>query len=150
MSIHFTFPTAQDVEVVDAIRDAIGREIDFYYLASTTACTICSLDPVTNESTDSFCPVCSGEYWIPTYSGVTISGHVNWGFSEQLAWYTGGQQMEGDCRIQIKYTVTNLDIVDKVAWVEVDGRRIHVVKKILSGVQNLNMIILDLTEEEEL
>jgi hypothetical protein len=150
MTIHFTWPSVQDAQVVDEIREAIGRNVTFHYLVSTSGCPVCSLDPVTNESTDSFCTTCSGEYWIPSYSGEAILAHVNWGFSEQLGWYTGGQQMEGDCRIQIKYTVTNIDIVDKTKWIEVDGRNMLIVKRILRGVQPLNRIILDLSEKDKL
>jgi hypothetical protein len=143
-----TWPTAQDTEVVDAIRNAIGRETIWYVIASSVACSICSLDPVTGTSTNSFCELCEGNYWIPTYSGVTISGHVNWGASEQLGWVTGGEMMEGDCRVQIKYTPDNLSTVNDARYVMVDGRRMDIVKRIYRGVQSINRILVDLTEDE--
>lgn len=137
------------VTVIDNIRDAIGRDITWYVVASSTACPICNLDPITNTSTNSFCPTCSGEYWIPVYSGVVTKAHITWGFSEQLGWVTGGQLPEGDCRVQIKNTITNLDAVDRSIWVEVDNRRLEVLKKILRGVQDINRILVDLKEIEE-
>jgi len=149
MAINITWPTAQDEEVVDAIRSAIGRETTWYIVASSSPCPDCSLDPITNTSTDSFCITCGGEYWIPTYSGVTISGHVNWGYSEQLGWVSGGQLNEGECRVQIKYTLANLNAVDNAKWVEVDGKTMEVVKRILRGVQTLNRILVDLRERME-
>jgi hypothetical protein len=150
MPISFTWPTSQDEEVVDAIRTAIGRDVTFYIVASSTPCTepTCFLDPVTNTSTNSFCSVCSGNYYIPVYSGVDVSAHVTWGYSEQLGWRTGGQLDEGECRVQIKYTPANVTIIDNMVWAEVDGRVVEKVKTIYRGVQTLNRILLDLKEKE--
>jgi ribosomal protein S8 len=107
-------------------------------------------DPVTETSTDSFCPTCSGVYYIPVYSGTSIQGHVTWAYSEQLGWPTGGKQFEGDVRIQIKYTEANLSAVDNAKWVEVDGRQMEVKKRTLRGVQSINRILVDLLEKEKL
>lgn len=147
---NFTFPS-DTVTVIDGIRGAIGREVTWYVVASSAPCTnpVCHLDVVTNTSTNSFCPTCSGNYWIYTYSGVVTDAHVTWGFSEQLGWVTGGQLPEGDCRVQVKYTITNLDAVERAKWVEVDGKKLEVVKKILRGVPNINRILVDLNELEE-
>ena len=48
--------------IIDNIRGAIGRTVDFYTVASSNPCSVCDLDPVTDESTDSFCTTCSGLY----------------------------------------------------------------------------------------
>jgi len=141
-----TWPS-DTVTVIDKIRTAIGREVIFNILASSIACTICSLDPVTNTSTDSFCPVCSGVFWIPVYSGVPINAHINWGGVDQLNWATGGQYFEGDCTVQIKYTIANLDMIDKTTWITVDNKVMEIIKHIPRGVQPLNRIILDLREK---
>ena len=149
MSISITWPTAQDEEVVDAIRGAIGRNVTFWIVASSVACTEpnCYLDPVTNTSTNSFCEVCSGSYWIPIYSGTTVGAHVTWGYSEQLVWVTGGQLDEGECRVQIKYTPNNVTLVDDMGWVDVDGRQMEKIRPIYRGVQTINRILLDLKEK---
>ena len=146
--IAITWPSAQEVEVVDAIRGAIGREVNFI-THTVSGCSACSLDPVTNTSTDSWCLTCSGRYWIETYSGTLISGHITWGQADILNWYSAGQQFDGDCRVQIKYTITNLELVKTCDWVEVDDKKLQVKKTILRGVQPLNRILIDLVELEE-
>lgn len=139
----------QEIEVIDAIRYAIGRDTDWYVVASSIACPTCYLDVVTDTSTDPFCPTCSGTYWIPVYSGVTISGHITWGFSEKLGWESGGQLDLGDCRVQVKYTVANLSAIDNAKYAIVDGRKLIKKKVILRGVKNINRILVDLIESEK-
>ncbi len=145
-----TFPE-NTKEIVDAIRGAIGRETYWYTEDTSIACTNpeCKLDPVTNESTNAFCNICDGAYWIKTYTTTTISGHVTWGFSEQLGWQTGGQLMEGDCRVQIEYTPANVTIVENAKWVEIDGKEMRVLKKTLRGVPEINRILVDCDEKEK-
>lgn len=141
-----TFP--EDTEAtIDSIRDAIGRPTE-WHMVTLSGCAICELDPITNTSTDSFCPVCSGIFWIPSYEVTIISGHVTWGFSEQLGWVTGGQLMEGECRVQIKYTVANLDTIENAKKIFVDGKEMQMEKKTLRGVKNINRILIDLNEKE--
>ena len=149
MSFIATWPTDFEKDVVDSIREAIGREITLYVVASSVPCPDCSLDEVNNTSTDSFCSTCSGDYWINTYSGVPISGHVTWGYSEQLGWVSGGQLDEGECRIQIAFSEDNLSTVNNAIWVEVDGKVMQIVKRILRGVKNINRILIDLIEKED-
>lgn len=91
---------------------------------------------------------CSGIYWIPTYEVTTISGHITWGFSEQLGWVSGGQLAEGECRVQIKYTVANLGVVENAKKIFVDGKEMQIEKKTLRGVKNINRILIDLIEKE--
>jgi hypothetical protein len=134
-------------EVIDGIRDAIGRPTE-WQTVTLSGCYLCELDPTTNTATDSFCPVCSGLYWIPTYTTTIISGHVTWGYSEQLGWVTGGQLAEGECRVQIKYTVANLDVIENAKKIFVDGKEMQMEKKTLRGVQNINRILIDLNEKE--
>jgi hypothetical protein len=144
-----TWPTTTEAEIVDAIRGAIGRDVTFNIISETIPCPICVLDPITNTSTDSFCTTCSGNYWIYTYSGVSISGHVTWGFSEQLGWVEGGRLDEGECRVQIKYTPENVTVVNATKWVDVDDRKMQIVNKKLRGVKSINRILIDLMEQEE-
>jgi hypothetical protein len=143
-----TFPDT--VTIIDDIRSAIGRDIIFVQ-ATLSGCTYsgCSLDPIANSSINSYCPACSGLYWIPIYSTVTISGHVTWAPSDYNNWQTGGQQIDGDCRVQIKYTPANVVVVESSKWVEVDGKKLQVRKKMLRGVKQLNRILIDLIEVEK-
>lgn len=136
-------------EVIDDIRGAIGRDVEFYVVASSIACPTCELDPITNHSTNSFCPTCSGIYWVPLYSGYTISGHVTWGNSDFENWYPGGYQFDGDVRVQIEYTLANLDIVDNAEYVYVDDKVMEIKSFILRGVQAINRILIDMIEKEK-
>lgn len=136
-------------DVIDNIRGAIGRDVEFYVVASSIACSVCSLDFTTGHSTDSFCPICSGVYWVPVYSGYTISGHVTWANADILQWYPGGQQFDGDARVQIEYTITNLNIVDRSEYVHVDNKIMEIKNFILRGVQSINRILIDMIEKEK-
>jgi hypothetical protein len=140
----FTFP--QTTETIDAIRGVIGRNITFNYLDHSNACPVCNRDAVTNESTNPFCLVCSGTYWIPVYSGYTTLAHIFWGKSDNLNWFTGGQIYEGDCRVQVKYSIELVTILNKTKWIEVDGEELSVVNRIYRGSPEINRIILDLKE----
>lgn len=134
--------------IIDDIRTLIGRCVTFYVVVSSIACETCSLDPVTNTSTDSFCPECSGNYWTPVYSGNSVNAHITWGNADLMNWKTGGKYYTGDCRIQIKYTDTNKYLADNAEYIVVDDKELTVETKILRGVPTLNRIILDLNERD--
>jgi hypothetical protein len=136
-------------QIIDKIRGAIGRPTYWYIVTDREPCPVCDLDPITNTATDSFCPVCSGNYWLNVYSGVLISGHVTWGFSERLNWVAGGQLQEGECRVSIEYIPENVTVVDKAIWVEVDGRKMEISKRQLRGVPEINRILVDLKERDK-
>lgn len=138
----------EDTEsVINGIRDAIGRDVTFITV-TTSGCPTCGLDPTTGHSLDSFCPVCSGLYWIPIPTNTDVKAHVTWANADILQWYPGGQQFDGDVRIQIEYTATNLALADDAVEVIVDNKVTEIKSKILRGVQNINRIILDLIEKE--
>lgn len=135
-------------EIINEIRGAIGREVEFIYVASSTPCSACSLDPITDTSTDSFCEVCSGNYWIPQYSGVLVSGHIIWGKADFPNWQSAGIVYDGDCTVQIELTSGNLFLADNSIKVIVDDKVLEIKRKTLRGVQSLNRIILSLIESE--
>ena len=139
-----TFPS-DTADIIDKIRGAIGRDVDFY-IPSLSGCSVCSLDPTTNESTDSFCPSCEGIYWIPTYKATTISGHIIWKPSDELEWTVGGQVFDGDVRVQIKYTTDNRATVSGADYVVVDAKQMEIKKTTFRGVPALNRILVDMIE----
>jgi len=143
MTISVSFPSNTG-EVVDAIREAIGRPVIFHSQTSISGCGSCSLDPISRKSTDSFCTECEGDYFVPILTDFTVSGHVTWKGADLLDWQTGGQLFEGDCRIQIKHTTRNLNLVSVTGYVTVDGRDLSIAKKIFRGVPESNRIIVDL------
>jgi hypothetical protein len=136
-------------QVIDSIRGAIGRDVEFFVVASSIACGVCSLDSITGHSTDSFCPICSGIYWIPVYSGCVVSGHISWAGADFQNWYSGGYQFDGDVRVQIEFTIANLDIVDRSVYVHVDNKVMEIKNFILRGVQSINRILIDMIEKEK-
>lgn len=135
-------------DVIDDIRDAIGRDVVFVTI-TVSGCPICTLDPITDHSTDSFCAVCSGLYWIPTPTYNTIIAHITWGNVDELSWSSGGYQFDGDARVQIEYTISNLDIVDRSVYVHVDSKIMEIKNFILRGVQSINRILIDMIEKEK-
>lgn len=136
--------------VIDDIRDAIGRDITIYQTTSGLPCPAsgCGLDPVTDLSINSFCPTCSGFYWINTVSGLTMTAHVRLRNVDTPIWTVGGFLLEGDAQFQIKYTVANIAAVDGMEYVIIDDKTF--VKKDISlrGVPTVNRIVVALEEKE--
>lgn len=139
--------TIRDAFLVDTL-ETIGRPVSLHYQATVSACYLCSLDPVTNLSTDGFCPVCSGYYWIAIISGITLSAHVVWKSSEELSWYTAGKQMDGDCQIRINYSDSVYTKLKAARFIVVDEREMQVKKINLRGSPEVNRIIVSLLEKE--
>lgn len=136
--------------VIENIIDAIGRDVTFYTV-TLSGCPYPgdSLDPVTNTSTNSFCPVCSGKYWIPTWSGTDIKAHVTWKYADLNNWQTGGYVFQGDGIIKIMYSGPYMDIVNATDYAIVDGKTVDIEKITLLGVPTINRIILDFKEREK-
>ena len=135
-------------EIITAMRDAIGRDVEFIYVASTIPCSACNLDPVTNTSDNAFCVVCSGTYWIDTVSGYTVNAHVTWSPSDRPQWETGGTMAQGDCLLQIELTDAIEEIIPKTKYVLVDDRTMEIRKQMRRGVKTLNRILISLIEKE--
>jgi hypothetical protein len=145
--MQISFPTNTN-EVITAIRQAIGRPIEFYqeYLVK---CSGCDLDQVTGLSTNPFHVPCGGRGYFITYSGVTITGHINWAPTDNQNWQTGGTFFTGSCSAQIAYNIENLAIVNNADYLVVDTRHLRIKNKIFRGVPSINRILLDLELEEE-
>ena len=115
-----TFPS-NTKEIIDDIREAIGREFTIVAQVSGISCPLCSLDPVTSLSVNTFCSGCGGTYWINTLSGYTLLGHVHWTSSEQPLWQPGGKIMEGDCTSTITYSGAYLNLLENADYCVVDN-----------------------------
>lgn len=151
MSFTPIWPSNRVRSIIDAIREAIGRVITIYVNVSGTACSDpgCSLDPVTNLSTNQFCVTCGGNYWIATTSAWACSAHVRWRSAEQLLWATGGIIDEGDCKVTIAYSGDALHNVQNSDYFIVDGRDMYMKNYRLKGVQPVNRIAITLLEDKE-
>ena len=137
-------------DIINDIINTIGRNVEFVQV-TLSGCTFsgCFLDPITNTSTNSFCPVCSGQYWIPIYSGVTISAHVTWKPSDTMEWEFGGQIFTGDCLVKIIYSDNNLNTVNNTKYIVVDNKQVTIKKKTLLGVPTINRILMETKEKEK-
>jgi len=147
MSIHWPDNTT---DIIDDIRDAIGRNVTIYTTVSGIPCPAsgCNLDPVTNLSVNQFCTTCSGDYWIDTASGVTVTAHVRMKNVDVPVWTVGGFIVDGDAQIQVKYTVAAVSAIEGAEYYEVDGKEF--IQKDLSfrGVPTVNRIVVTLVEKE--
>ena len=136
-------------EFLNLSLETIGREVTFNYVASVSGCSICSLDPVSNTSTNAFCPVCSGSYWIDMVDTRDILAHVIWKTSENLNWYSAGRQEDGSCSIRINVASGVVQLVDSTKDILVDGRTMQIDKITLKGSPDVNRIIIALQEKEK-
>ena len=144
-----TAPWPTDVsDKIESIIDKIGRNVEFFYVYSSQACPVCDLDPVTDTSTDSFCTTCSGDYWIPLYSGATMLAHVTWKFDYENEFQTGGTNLIGDARVKVMHTAARETIIKQSSSVVVDEKTLDVEKTTLLGAP-INRILVDLKEREE-
>lgn len=132
--------------VIENIINTIGREVTFWS-AALSGCYRCDLDPVTNTSIDSFCPVCSGIYWIPTWSGYNIKAHVTWKYADEEQFHTGGNVFLGDGIVKVMYSGPYMDIINSAEYASVDGKQVNIQRVTLLGVPSINRIILDFKEK---
>ena len=144
-----TFPETK--ATIDAIRVAIGREVTIYVTVTGIACTAagCSLDPVTSLSTDSFCTICGGNYWLDTTSGYVCSGHVRWLGADKPMWVSGGVIEDGDCKVTITMSDVNLANVRNSHHFVVDDIEMYLKEYRLRGARELNRIQCILLEDPD-
>jgi hypothetical protein len=143
------FPTNTRAIITEIINQD-GRPVTFNVTASVSGCYNCDLDPISHTSTNSYCPVCSGQYWINTYSGWEVTAHVTWGKSEEKDWQTGGMVDNGECQVKFMHTPEAEEIVHNTEYVVVDDRIMKTIPNgiILRGVPEINRIIVKLKEKE--
>jgi len=144
--MNIVFP-ANTRDVIEDIIDAVGRDVTFY-TSTLSGCSYSgdSLDPITNTSTNSFCPVCSGVWWIPTWSSNYLKAHVTWKYADQSEFHSGGYVFIGDGTVKIMYSGPYMDIVNSTEYMVVDGKQADIQKVTLLGIPSINRIILDFKE----
>lgn len=135
-------------DYIEEMINGIGRPVSFYNVATLSGCSLCSLDPITDNSTDSFCPQCSGEYWIPTYSGWQMTAHITYGQVDDKMWITGGIVDNGQITVKVMWSGGVADYINESEYVLVDGREYDVVSVMERGVPEVNRILVKLKEKE--
>jgi len=152
-NISVMWPEAEVVEVLSGILKAVGRGFTINVKSSGSACPLCLasgyLDPVTNSSTNSFCPSCYGLYYLNTPSGIPASGHVRWINSEIPRQYPGGQIPDGDCIITVAYSDEIRSNIERAKSFTVDGKNLTLKSYTPRGAKVPNRIILTLKQEGE-
>ncbi len=151
MSSRIYWPS-NTVEIIDEIRNTIGRDILINVTISGIPCIASGcgiLDPVTNLSTNQFCEVCSGLYWTNTLSGYIVNAYIQWGKGEIPIWETGGRIMDGDCTVQLKYTSANVTAVDDSANFIVDDKILIKESVEYRGVPDINRVLVTLKDVEK-
>jgi len=139
-------------EIIDDIREAIGREITIYVTVSGIECDDVSdsFDPVTGLSTNQFCPTCGGKWYLNTTSGFVTKAHITELNNLDLpVWVAGGTIVDGDSRVQFKLTASSVFAVENADYYLVDDK--EYIQKTVSyrGVPELNRVIVTLIEREE-
>jgi hypothetical protein len=133
------FPSTKTAK--DAIRAAIGRDVNFVF-ESFSACATCSglgyYDEVNNSSLDSFCPNCSGIFWIPTESIVAVKSHVRWKLADESQKEIGGETFTGDCIITIASDALTSNQLASIKEIRVDSRKLVPTRTIPRGVPNVD------------
>ena len=131
-------------QIIDEIRHEIGRVVTFVYVSGTTACTYsgCSLDPTTGLSTNSFCPVCSGKYYIPNILESGILAHITWNRIRDEFLSPAGMDFAGKVRVQIEYTDEHRFVVENMKYMIVDGKKFERDFYDFRGVPEINRIVI--------
>jgi len=140
------FP-ANERDFVQEMIDQIGRPVYFYEVISVSGCDLCSLDPIADTSTNSFCPQCSGVYWIYTLSGVELQAHITYGKVDNKSWQTGGIIDDGTVTVKVMYSGGIPELINEAEYVIVDDREFDVVDVDVRGVPTVNRILVRLKEK---
>lgn len=133
-------------EIIDEIRETIGRPIEIFVTVSGDVCPSCTLDPLRNKSVNPFCPVCSGDGYLNTISGFETVAHVRWGRVNDNTFYPGARIVTGDCTAAIEYTDAAREAVDNAVYVVADNIKLYIDSYDLRGVQPINRIVLGLVQ----
>lgn len=133
-------------DIIDRIREAIGRPITFFVPVYEDVCPACDQDPLTGKSTNPFCPVCFGSGYQTTWVETSVLAHVRWGKAEGSLLYPGAKIVTGDCAATIEFSEENVALVETAKYVIVDGKTLYIDSYDLRGVQPINRIVLNLVQ----
>jgi hypothetical protein len=136
------FPSTKDTK--DAIRLAIGQMATFVIQGDKTACPTCSganlYDGVNETSLDSFCPVCSGAYWITNDVSSGVLAHVRWGKEDYNNYTSAGEIPTGNCSVTININDLSNEYVSKIKYIIVDNRQVEVTQTVYRGIPTRDRI----------
>jgi hypothetical protein len=137
---------------IDAFREEIGRNITFY-VSSLEPCTLClpsGYYDATNDTTTYFtCPVCDGQYYLPTKTETEVLARVHWVSDQAVTATPGGKYYVGDCNVHIDPTYRTLaeSAQSNTGGVIVDGHDMQIQKIIPQGAPSINRTRVILTNK---
>lgn len=136
---------------IDNFRQQIGRNITFQ-VSSNEPCSLCSASGYfdsQNQTTTYFtCPVCHGQYYMPTTTETEVLARIHWVSDQAITATPGGKYFIGDCNVHIEPEYRTL--AESVQnndrnRVIVDGHTMQITKIIPQGAPTINRIRLILS-----
>jgi hypothetical protein len=134
-------------QIIDNIRGAIGRNINIGTTILGSECPACTIDPLTNMSSDPFCSTCSGYGYLTSISGTTVSAHVNWNVLGSKEYHSGGFIEVGDCIATIEFSEELLSVIENADYFEIDDEKVFLKEYDLRGVPDINRIRMYLQQD---
>lgn len=128
---------------IDEVREAIGRTVTFNTL-TMTPCVLCVASGYYDSFTDSTlyftCPVCDGQYYMPTTTGTAVLARIHWTNDEQITATPGGKHFLGQCYIHIQPEYLELAEATQTdkGTVTVDGHTMSITKILPMGAPTIN------------
>lgn len=128
---------------IDSARISIGRDVTFY-TTDKAACSLCLASGFYNSLADTTfyfnCPVCSGNYWIPTVSGHVVLARVHWTNDEAVTASPGGKYFLGDATVTVdpSYRTLAEETQSLDGKVVVDNHDMQIIKIIPLGAPEPN------------
>lgn len=128
---------------IDEVRGYIGRTITFN-VPTVSPCSLCSasgwLDSVNNISTYFTCPICAGQYYMPTTESTDVLARIHWTNDEAVTSTPGGKFYLGDASVHINPDYLDLAESAQVEHgsVSIDGHSMTIVKIIPQGAPTIN------------
>ena len=144
MTINFPSNTK---EIIDSIREVIGRNIEIHYTVSGAACPTCTQDTLTGRSIDPFCVTCGGVGYINTPVTVSALAHVRWTNVGDSYNSPAGEIDTGNCIVTMEYVESLPSIVESSDYFLVDDVKLYYIDYDLRGVKEINRIAVKLQED---
>jgi hypothetical protein len=139
------FPDTGDI--INSIREVVGREIEIHYTNSGVVCPTCSQDTLTGRSIDPFCITCGGEGYITTPVVASAIAHVRWTNAGNSYNSPAGKIDTGNCIVTLEYDATLPSIIKASDYFLVDDTKLYFIDYDLRGVKEINRIVVKLQED---
>jgi len=142
-----TFPS-NTAEVINSIRETIGRNIEIHYTSSGEVCPTCTQDTLTGRSFNPFCGTCGGLGYVTTPITLSALAHVRWKNNISDSYNTPAGKIDiGNCVVTLEYDATLPTIIETSDYFLVDDVKLYFTEYDLRGVKDINRIVIILQED---